>query len=269
VTVELLRDLDREGGWLLLVDGSEQSYVDVEHPDHLEFEYVQHFAHVVEAWRPPGQPINAVHLGGGLCTVPRWIAARNPRSRQLVIESSAEIAGLCRSLPLPRGVTLRVGDALDWLAGLDDARARTDPVALVVVDVYAGPETVTAPFTLDALTRLAGRLQPGGLVLANLSDALPFDLARTAAATMRVLWPEVAVVVEPPVLRGRRSGNVVLAATDGTLDHRELVRRCAGGYVRGRVLAATELTDWIADAVPAARADDLPRSGELGVRWLR
>jgi hypothetical protein len=43
-TVELLRDLDRPTGWVLLVDGVEQSYVDVVDPTHLEFEYMQHMA---------------------------------------------------------------------------------------------------------------------------------------------------------------------------------------------------------------------------------
>ena len=263
--VELLRDLDREGGWLLLVDGSEQSYVVLGNPIHLEFEYVQHLTQVIETWRKGGDPLPAVHLGGGLCTVPRWIAARHPGSAQLVIEASEEIAGLCRSLPLPAGVTLRVADALAWLAdgGGEGMAGLARPPALCVIDVYAGPATVTAPYALDALGRISGGLALGGLVVANLSDAVPFALARSAAAAMAVLWERVAVVAEPAVLRGRRSGNLVLAATDGPLDPRELARRCASGMVRGRVLTAAALREWIGDAVPVARAEDLPPSGEI------
>jgi hypothetical protein len=36
-TVELLGDLDRPGAWMLLVDGTPQSHVDLDDPGHLEF----------------------------------------------------------------------------------------------------------------------------------------------------------------------------------------------------------------------------------------
>jgi spermidine synthase len=264
--VELLRDLDRNDAWLLLVDGSEQSYVDLTEPAHLEFEYVQHLCHVLTTRFGPGPALDVRHFGAGLCTVPRWIADRHPGSRQLVVEKDAEIAGLARSLGLPDGVDLVVDDIDHWLAA---AASRRSPVDLTVVDVYSGPDTVTSPYALAGLRALAAGLRPGGMTVANLSDALPFDLARSAAAGFRTVWTTVAVVAEPPVLRGRRSGNVVIAGTDGPLDVRHLARRCAGGLVRGRVLAGEELREWIGPAVPAAVADQLPRSGELNVRRLR
>lgn len=272
MAVELLRDLDREDAWLLVVDGSEQSYVDLREPGHLEFEYVQHLAHVLATRFPAGRPLRAVHFGGGLCTVPRWIADRHPGSRQLVIEKSAEIEQLCRSIGLPDGVELRSGDVVRWLLPAGDQErggAAAGAVDLCVVDVYSGPETVVAPFALGSLQAFAaGRILPGGLFAGNLSDAAPFDLARSAAAACLTVWRSVVAVAEPPVLRGRRSGNVVLAATDGPLDVDDLTRRCAGGLVRGRVLAGADLRDWIGDAVPAATPESLPRSGERGVRRI-
>ena len=38
---ELLRDADRASGWILLVDGTPQSYVDLDDPQYLDFEYVR------------------------------------------------------------------------------------------------------------------------------------------------------------------------------------------------------------------------------------
>ena len=40
-TAELLADADRPGGWLVSVEGVAQSYVDLEDPLHLEFDYVR------------------------------------------------------------------------------------------------------------------------------------------------------------------------------------------------------------------------------------
>jgi hypothetical protein len=81
LTVELMRDALRDDGWWLLVEGSEQSYVDTGDPLHLEFEYVQMIALILDACFSTDAPIAALHLGGGLCTVPRWLAARHPGVR--------------------------------------------------------------------------------------------------------------------------------------------------------------------------------------------
>jgi spermidine synthase len=219
---------------------------------------------VLETLIEAGQPIRALHLGGGLCTVPRWLAARNPKSRQRVAEHSAEIAKLAVSLGMPAGVTLTVADALAVAS-----RARSASIDLVICDVYDGPDTVTKLYTLDAVVRVRRALRADGVYVCNLSDAAPFALSQVVAATLRQVFGSVVMLAEPPVLRGRRSGNVVLAATDRELPLPELARRAAGGVVRARVVAGSELDEFIGTAVPAARASDVPPSGESTGRALR
>jgi spermidine synthase len=120
--VELLRDLDRPTGWVLLVDGVEQSYVDEDDATHLEFEYMQHFAVVLDEVLPRPAAVSAVHLGGGALTVPRWLAATRPGSDQVVVESSAEVLRVAERLgPVP-GCRLVVDDAAAALAGLGGGR---------------------------------------------------------------------------------------------------------------------------------------------------
>ena len=70
--VELLRDLDRQDGWLLSKDGVPQSYVDLQDPTFLEFEYVRLMADVIDLL--DDGPLSCVHVGGGACTLPRYIA---------------------------------------------------------------------------------------------------------------------------------------------------------------------------------------------------
>src|SRR5215217_5309163 len=79
-TAELLRDLDRPNGWLLSVDGVAQSYVDLDNPTHLEFEYVRRIGDVLDRLSEPGKSMDAVHIGGGACTIPRYVAATRPGS---------------------------------------------------------------------------------------------------------------------------------------------------------------------------------------------
>lgn len=77
-TAKLLPDLDDEGGWLLTLDGTPQSYVDLADPGHLEFEYVQRLGHLTEALAPEGHALTVLHLGGGALTLPRYLAATRP-----------------------------------------------------------------------------------------------------------------------------------------------------------------------------------------------
>jgi spermidine synthase len=263
MTPELIRDAERPDGWWLLVGGSEQSFVDTADPLHLEFEYVQMVAHVVEALFATADPVDALHLGGGLCTIPRWVAARHPGSRQRVVEHSREIAGLARRLGLPAGVRLRVADAATVLS-----RARGGRLDLVVCDVYDGPETVTSLFTAGLLATARRLLRADGVYVCNLSDAAPFTLSRVVGASLRERFGDVVMLAEPAVLRGRRSGNVVFGATDREVPLADLTRRAASGPVRARVVAGEDLDRFVGDAVPAATEADVPRSGESGNRKL-
>jgi spermidine synthase len=261
--IELMRDAHRDTGWWLLVEGSEQSYVDEADPLHLEFEYVQMISHVLDTLFSTEEPVTALHLGGGLCTVPRWLAARHPGSRQRVVEHSPEIAELSASLGAVPGTTVVIADALTVVT-----KARRASADLVVCDVYDGPETVTQMFTVDAVRAVHALLRPGGVYVCNLSDATPFALSQVVAAALRAEFASVVLLAEPQVLRGRRSGNLVLAATDRAIPRTELARRAAGGLLRFRVVADEDLIEFIGAAAPAVREADVPPSGESTGRSL-
>src|SRR5439155_17757588 len=135
----LIPDADRPGGWTLFVDGVPQSYVDTTDPTHLEFEYMRRLASVADAAGPPGAPLRVLHLGGGALTLPRYVAATRPGSRQRVVEHDGPLVELVRrELPWDRRASLRVrvGDAREVVAATPDAA-----YDLVVADVFAGART--------------------------------------------------------------------------------------------------------------------------------
>jgi hypothetical protein len=238
----LMPDVDRARAWLLTVDGAPQSYVDLDDPGCLEFEYVRRITYALEAGFAAGEPVTAVHLGGGAMTVPRWLAWARPGSRQEVVEADRGLAALvAEHLPPadPSAMTVHTADAREWLAGAAEASADA-----VVADVFGGAR-VPAHLTSVEFVRAARRvLRPGGLYLANVADAAPFAFLRSQLATLRTVFPEpagICLLAEPGVLRGRRFGNAVLVASGRPLPVDALSRLCAADAFPARVVHGAAL----------------------------
>jgi len=237
------------GAYTLVVDGTPQSHVDLDDPSRLFFEYVQRIGHVIDEWGEPGQPLTAVHLGAGGLTLPRYIHATRPGSRQQVIELDDELMAFVREhLPLPRnaGIRIRYGDARATLARLPGAlRGAVD---LVVVDVFSGARIPAHVTSAEFYAELAALLAPGGIIAVNVADGPGLAFARGQAATLRFTLGEVAALAEASVLKGRRFGNVVLIASREALPLDWLPRLMARGPHPAAVLAGRELRDWMAGA---------------------
>ncbi|MDT0435736.1 MULTISPECIES: spermidine synthase [Streptomyces] len=255
-TAKLMPDVDRERAWLLTVDGAPQSYVDLDEPDHLEFEYTRRLGHVLDLLARPGRPLDALHLGGGALTLPRYLAATRPGSRQDVVEADGALLALvAEHLPLPAGapVTLHTADARAWLETAPDASAD-----VIVADVFGGSR-VPAHLTSVTYAAEAERvLRPSGVYLANLADAAPFDFLRGQLATFQTVFEELTLIVEPAVLRGRRFGNAVLVAAHRPLDTAALTRLTAGDVFPARVEHGPGLRDFVGRARPVRDEEAVP-----------
>ncbi|MFD7770576.1 spermidine synthase [Streptomyces sp. NPDC059787] len=255
-TARLMPDVDRERAWLLTVDGAPQSYVDLDEPTHLEFEYARRLGHVLDTVGEPGRPLDALHLGGGALTLPRYLAATRPGSRQHVVEFDRGLLELvAEHLPLPADadVTLHAADARAWLESAPD-----DSADVLVADVFGGSR-VPAHLTSVAYAQEAARvLRPGGVYLANLADAAPFAFLRSQLATLGTRFEELALIAEPGVLRGRRFGNAVLAAAHRPLDIAGLSRATAADAFPARVEHGAALRDFTRGARPVRDEDAVP-----------
>ncbi|TSB18009.1 spermidine synthase-like protein [Streptomyces benahoarensis] len=249
----LLPDVDRPRARLLTVDGAPQSYVDLDAPEHLEFEYVRRLAHVLDESAAPGRPLDVLHLGGGAMTLPRYVAATRPGSRQRVVEADRGLLALVADeLPLPAesGITVRVGDARQALEAAPEGSAD-----LVIGDVFGGSRVPAHLTTVTYARAVARALRPGGVYAANLADGAPFTFLRGQLATAAAVWPEVALIAEPSVLRGRRFGNTVLVASAARLPLSALTRRAAGDAFPARVTHGAALRRLTGDAVPVHDAE--------------
>ncbi|GHC86399.1 hypothetical protein GCM10010349_72480 [Streptomyces flavofungini] len=250
---KLLPDVDRARAWLLTVDGAPQSYVDLDEPTHLEFEYARRLGHVLDTVAAPGRPLDVVHLGGGALTLPRYVAATRPGAGQDVVEADRGLLRLvAEALPLPvgSGITVHGADARAWVEAAPAASAD-----VLVGDVFGGSR-VPAHLTSDTYARAVRRvLRADGCYAANLADGAPFAFLRSQLATFAAVFEELALIVEPAVLRGRRFGNAVLLASREPVDIDALVRRTAADAFPARVVHGEALRGFIGDARVVRDAD--------------
>lgn len=249
--VDLLGDLDRPSGWVISKDGVPQSYVDLEDPTYLDFEYVQLMAVVIDLL--PEGPLDAVHVGGCACTVPRYVAATRPGSRQIVAEPDGGLVQLVRDQlrlkSVPR-LKVRVLDGRTATASLPDASAD-----LVVLDAFSGATMPIDLATTEYMGDVARVLRSSGTLLANVADGKGLAFARRLLATIGGTFGHMTLLADPGVMRGRRFGNLIIAASRTELPYADLTRRTAGGLTRARCLYGEELVKFVAGSPPLRDGD--------------
>ncbi|WP_030681952.1 spermidine synthase [Streptomyces sp. NRRL B-1347] len=239
---ELLPDRDRAQAWTLVIDGAPQSYVDLDDPAYLDFEYQRRLGHIADLAAPPGNPLHVLHLGGGAFTLARYIAATRPRSTQQIVERDTALVGLVRrALPLDPQARVRVrgADAREGLAKVPDGWAD-----LVIADVFSGARTPAHLTSVEFLGDVRRVLKAEGHYAANLADGPPLGYLRGQLATAAAVFPELALVADPAVLRGKRFGNAVLLASARPLPIAELTRRSASDPHPARVEHGRALVDF-------------------------
>jgi spermidine synthase len=261
--IELLADPDRPRAWTLLVGSAPQSYVDLDDPQYLEFEYMRRIGHLLDLAAPPGAPLRVLHLGGGALSLARYVASTRPGSTQLAVDDDADLVELVREwLPLrQRGqratgrIRIRVGDARDVLGGLPAASFDA-----LVADVFAGARTPAHLISVE-FTMLARRaLAPGGTFAANVGDGASLAHTRSRVATARAVFRHACLMADAAVLHGRRFGNLVLAAADVRPPTAELTRLVASDPFPARLLHGADLDRFVSGASPItdARAELSP-----------
>lgn len=218
--VSLEADPDRAGGYALLLDDIHHSYVDLNDPTHLEYNYVQWIAKAIDATQPARKPLEVVFVGGGGFTLPRWLLATRPGSSAEVFEVDGELVefgeeklGLRRSADLQ----IRVGDARMEMLAVPDRSAD-----VVVGDAFGNLSVPWHLTTTEWGEEVKRVLKPGGLYALNVIDLGPLKLQRAEAATLLDAFDHVEMVTfgsEEEVF----GGNAVILASERPIPERALL----------------------------------------------
>jgi spermidine synthase len=239
--VRVDEDPERSSGRILWLDTLRHSYVDLDDPTHLEFMYTQVLGDVVDSLAPSGEAIDAVHVGGGGFTIPRYLAATRPGSANLVLELDPEVVDLAED-----ELGLRIGEDLRVITGdarIEVADLRSDSADLVVGDAFGGRAVPWHLTTREFVTDLDRVLRGGGILAQNIIDLPPLGFLRAELATMRDVFEHVAVIAPAPRLAGEEGGNFVVVASDRPLPLDAIERANAARGDDDRVLGAPAALD--------------------------
>lgn len=226
------------GGWLLTVNGAHSSHIHPDDPTALDFEYLRQMAAVIEDRFPVSDTarLRVLHLGGAACALARTLDHRYADARQVAVEIDGELARLVREwFDLPRAprLRIRVGDAREVLGSLQPGTRE-----VVVRDAFTDDRAPRHLTTVEFTEAVRSVLVPGGLYLANCGDNRDLALARAEAATVSSVFDHCALIADPSMFKGRRTGNVVIVGSDTELEPSPaLVRRLLSDPLPAHILS--------------------------------
>jgi MFS family permease len=234
----------------LLLDDLNHSFVDLGDPSHLEYPYTRWIADAIGVTSEPGEPLDAVFVGGGGFTLPRWLTATRPGSHAEVLEVDGELVDLVEErlgLRTSRALSVAVGDARVELLDVD-----SDSADVIVGDAFGN---LAVPWHL-ATSEWAGEvervLRPGGLYALNVIDQPPLDLLRAEAMTLLDSFADVRLITYADKRQRPSGGNAILLASD-----RPMPKGTASG-VDGALTFTRTAVERFAAGAQILRDDDAP-----------
>jgi spermidine synthase len=202
-------------GRVLFLNSAEHSYVDLADPSHLQFAYTQWIGAVADLVKPRGERIDALHLGGGGFTVPRYVTATRPGSDNVVFEIDGRLIDLGeRELAVQPGPDLTpvAGDARMLIADRPDASAD-----LVVGDAFGDLAVPWHLATREMAQEIERVLRPGGIYAQNVIDYPPSRFIRAEVATVADVFPHVALIAPPAAIDGKAGANFIIVGSQQPL----------------------------------------------------
>ncbi|MEW2381083.1 fused MFS/spermidine synthase [Micromonospora sp. NPDC047707] len=240
-------DPRREGGRTLLLNSAEHSYVDLADPTHLEYAYTKWIGAVADVAAPAGRRLDALHLGGGGFTVPRYLTATRPGTGNVVFEIDGGLVTLGEEkLGVRQGPDLRavVGDARMLVA--DEPAGSRD---LVVGDAFGHLVVPWHLATREMAAEIRRVTRPGGVYVQNVIDYPPMRFIRSEVATVAAEFRHVALIAPPAALAGEKGSNFLIVASDAPLPLEAVRTRLDRVDPSVTVLDDEALGDFVGDAL--------------------
>ena len=229
---QLVEDPEMPGAYTLYLNAVAQSHVDLNEPELIAFDYIRYIVDVIDSLAPSG-PLDVLHLGAGAMTLPRCLAHMRAGSSQRVVELDGELLSfVLEYLPLPDDTLIEtvVADAAEDLAA-----QRPASLDVIVADIFQGAKIPQHVSTVDFARSARQALRNDGCYVANIMDQPDLAFAREQARVLQEVFEQVAIVADASVLRGRRQGNLILAATERGASFQRLVRAMAADPFATRV----------------------------------
>lgn len=264
----LFPDPQNMGAFYVRFGPTSQSYVDPYQPDLLMFQYVAHIALILEnsvLRTPADQRLRFVHIGGAGMTIPRFVAHLRPGTAQVVCEPDAELTEeVRRKIPLPPRSGIKVRD-VDGRTGL--AAMPSQWADVIIVDAFKELIVPGELVTEEALDDLRRIVRGDAMVIFNVTDRAPFAWAKKLAGGLNQRWRTTMIGMESDVYKGRRFGNLLMMATDGKPDLREIERESSRRMFGYRWITGKSAQKWPGGAEPYTDDTVTDSPGLQGRGW--
>ncbi|HEX3204733.1 MAG TPA: fused MFS/spermidine synthase, partial [Propionibacteriaceae bacterium] len=178
----VVTDPDRASGRVLMLDGAPHSYVDLDDPTYLQFDYAKVVVSAIDTAYPEGLPLRVYHIGGGGLTLPRYLEQVRPGTSSLVSEIDPGVVKIDTEqleLKTGHGIEVRIEDARLGIGRLAD-----DSHDLVLGDAFGGVSVPWHLTTREMVREIARVLTEEGVYVINLLDYGPLGFARAEVATL-------------------------------------------------------------------------------------
>ena len=231
---------------ILSLDRLSHSYVDLEDKARLGFRYQRVVASMLDSLPAGERPVRVLHIGGGGFAFPRYVAATHPGSHNRVLELDPELPTIA-SEQLDFDL-----ESADVSSGDARASLRSEPAGrydLVVSDAFGSLDPPWHLATAESARLVRRTLSPSGVYAMNIVDADSLKFLGAGVATLRSVFPHVAVIV-PPRGSTEEPSNSIVAASARRVEFRP-------DPSDGRVMTTAEVEELI-DGAPVLTDDFAP-----------
>jgi spermidine synthase len=235
--VRVEQDTERPSGRILVLDTAHHSYVDLDDPTYLGFRYARLMASVIDV-EFQAQPIDALFIGGGGFTLPRYLQEVNGGTSTVLELDPALVTISEEQLGLVPGPWLRieVGDARLTLRG-----EPSSAYDVVVGDAFSSLSVPWHLTTEEFLIELRDKMAPSGIYIMNVIDRPQAMFVHAELQTLGRVFPHIAVSAPQAYLDLVRGGNFVLIASTQPFDTAAIEAALPEGE---EILFDSDALDW-------------------------
>lgn len=249
-------DRDGESIRLLVLDRLVNSYVSLNNPKALIYDYEKVYADAAAYQADTKDPLRALMIGGGGYTFPRYLQVVYPSSEVDVVEIDPGVTQVAfDELALPRdtNIVTHNEDARMYLARTPSARY--DLILGDAFNHYSVPYHLTTKEFNDQVQKW---LAPGGIYVMNLIDGPNGEFVRAYMNTLRQTFRYVYLTPGGDGWKKTIRTTFVLLATDTALDKGRLVDLTSdvGGMTLANRLASPEEVDRLLTEAPTVVLTD-------------
>ena len=232
-TIKLKKYPIRNGtaeGDALILDNLIHSISDVSDPFFLDYDYLRIYEELVSWQMRPRRSVDALFIGGGGYTFPRYMEARYPGARIDVVEIDPEVTRVAHEyLGLPRSTSIRsFNEDGRWFVMHSGDRGRYDFIFGDAFNDLSIPYHLT---TREFALQLKALLKPDGFLIANLIDSVTEGLFLPSyIRTLEEVFGKgnVNLLVLAPELRRLGIATCVVVASPRKWDMEDFARAAAG-----------------------------------------